>query len=316
MLRENVTVVDCTIRDGGLMNDSQFDIETVRAVFDAVCKSGLDYCELGYRNSKKMFDPAQFGPWRFCEEEDMRAATEGIDHRNTKVAVMMDAHKSSPEDLLPKSESVIDMVRVATYVKDMPLAIRLANHAHELGYETAINIMAISHAYMGDLEKVLDEIETKTSIQAVNCVDSFGALYADQLHFLIEKFKMHMKTKAVGVHFHNNQQLAFANTIDAINRGCTWADATLNGFGRAAGNCCTELLVGFLKNPNHDILPLLEVLGKYIIPLKKSIEWGYHIPYLITGQLNQHPTTALRQMGLTEEEGKYDYVKFYSEVDE
>jgi 4-hydroxy 2-oxovalerate aldolase len=208
------------------------------------------------------------------------------------------------------------MVRVATYLKDINIAIKTANHACDLGYETTFNIMAISHAYMNELEEVLDRIEAETEAMAVYIVDSFGALYQDQLHFIISKYQMHLQNKAIGLHFHNHQQLAFANTIDGIIKGCTWVDSTLNGFGRAAGNCCTELIMGFLKNPEHDILPILDVIGKYIVPKKKNIEWGYHIPYMITGALNQHPKTAMDQMNLPEEGGKHDYVKFYSNVDE
>ena len=315
MFRKKVNVVDCTIRDGGLMNDSNFDLETVRTVVAATCAAGIDYCEIGYRNSKDQFDPKQFGKWRFCDEEDLVAATEGIDLGTTKMGVMMDAHKSDKNDLLPASESVIDMVRVATYCKDVHKAIDIAQHADELGYETAVNIMAISHAYMNELEQVLELLDKETNCKVVNIVDSFGALYQDQLHFIISKFQMHLETKAVGCHFHNNQQLAFANTIEAILKGCPWAASTIYGFGRAAGNCCTELLLGFLKDPNHDILPILDVLGSHIVPLKKSIEWGYHIPYMVTGILNQHPTAAMNFMGLPEDE-KYDYRKFYTMADE
>lgn len=315
MFRKKVNVVDCTIRDGGLMNDSNFDLETVRTVFAATCAAGIDYCELGYRNSKKQFDTKQFGKWRFCDEVDLVAATEGIDRGTTKIAVMMDAHKSDKNDLLPCNESVVDMVRIATYCKDVRKAIDLAKHADALGYETAVNIMAISHAYMNDLEKVLDLLDSETNCKVVNIVDSFGALYQDQLHFIISKFQMHLKNMEVGCHFHNNQQLAFANTIEAILKGVTWADSTMYGFGRAAGNCCTELLLGFLKDPSYDILPILDVLGSHIVPLKKSIEWGYHIPYMVTGVLNQHPTAAMKFMGLPEDQ-KYDFRKFHTMADE
>ena len=145
MYRPQIRVVDCTIRDGGLTNDSHFSLETVRAVYAAVCASGVDYVELGYRNSKEMFDPAEFGPWRFCDEDMLRQATDGIDPRSTKLSVMQDAHKAVPEDVLPADESVVDMIRVATYVKDVDKAIRLAQNATEKGYECTINIMAISH---------------------------------------------------------------------------------------------------------------------------------------------------------------------------
>ncbi len=316
MERSKVNVVDCTIRDGGLMNNSKFDIETVRAVFKACCQAGIDVCELGYRNSKEMFDPAEFGPWRFCDEEDLLRATDGIDRGDIKISVMMDAHKSSPDDLIPCSESVVDMVRVATYVKDKNKAIRTVNAANDLGYETAINVMAISHAHMPDLEEMLDEFEAETRAKVVYIVDSFGAMYMDQLHFMVAKYQMHLKTKAVGVHFHNNQQLAFANTMEGIVHGATWADGTLNGLGRAAGNCPLELLISFMKNPDINILPVLDCVGKHIIPLKKDIEWGYHVPYMITGILNQHPKPAMDLMMHGDEKTKHDYVKFYGTVDE
>ena len=88
MYRPELKVVDCTIRDGGLMNASQFDLETVRAVFAAVCAAGVDYCELGYRNSKEQFSTDEFGPWRFCDEDQLVLATEGIDRNATnQVAV-------------------------------------------------------------------------------------------------------------------------------------------------------------------------------------------------------------------------------------
>jgi len=311
-----VNVIDCTIRDGGLMNNSKFPLEVVRAVFEACCQAGIDYCELGYRNSKEMFDPNEFGPWRFCDEKDLQAATEGIDRRDTKVAVMMDAHKSDPDDLLPASESVIDLVRVATYVKDQSKAVRLVRAATELGYETTVNVMAISHAHLPDLEEMLDRIETETEASAVYIVDSFGSLYMDQLHFMVAKYQMHLKTKSVGIHFHNNQQLAFANTIEGIVKGATWADGTFNGLGRAAGNCPMELLISFMDNPDMDILPVLDCVGKHIIPMKKTIEWGYHIPYMITGILNQHPNPAMDLMINGTESEKTDYVKFYTMADE
>ena len=126
MYRPEIKVVDCTIRDGGLINDSKFDLDIVRTVYKTACDAGLDYVELGYRNSDKMFSREKFGPWRFCDEKDLRAATEGIDKKDTKVAVMQDAHKAFAEDVLPAEESVIDMIRVATYVKDVDKAIALA----------------------------------------------------------------------------------------------------------------------------------------------------------------------------------------------
>jgi len=313
MYRPEIKVVDCTIRDGGLTNDSHFTVETVRAVYQAVCASGVDYVELGYRNSKEMFSPADFGPWRFCDEDQLRKVIDGVDPKGTKLAVMQDAHKAVAEDVLPCDESVVDLIRIATYVKDVDKAIHLANNATDKGYEATINVMAISHEGGPSLDEALRQIEAETSVNAVYVVDSFGALYSEEVHYLIEKYQMFLKTKEVGVHCHNSQQLAFANTIEGIIKGANYVDGTLYGLGRGAGNCPLELLLGFLKNPKFAIVPVLDVIEKDIIPLTKEIEWGYHIPYMLTGILNQHPREAMAWMKADQKE---DYVSFYNRISE
>jgi 4-hydroxy 2-oxovalerate aldolase len=314
MYRPEIKVVDCTIRDGGLMNKSQFSLETVRAVFEAVSRSGADIIELGYRNSKSQFSPSEYGAWRFCEEDMLRKAVEGIES-TIKIAVMQDSHKASADDVAAKADSVVDIIRVATYVKDIDKAIFLANSAHDKGYETTINIMAISHALDRELDEALQQIEEETSVCAVYIVDSFGALYSEDIDYLVHKFKRYLKTKEVGIHAHNQQQLGYANTIEAVIRGANYLDATLYGLGRAAGNCPLELLLGFLKNPKFDIRPLLKVIGAHILPMQKDIFWGYSIPYMIAGMLNMHPNEAMDLMDLPHDNpDKTDFVKFYERM--
>ncbi len=311
MFRPEIKVFDCTIRDGGLANDSHFSLETVRAVYQAICRAGIDYVELGYRNSKEMFSVDEFGKWRFCDEEDLKKVVDGIDPGDTKICLMQDAHKADPEDVLPCEESVADMIRVATYVKDVDKAIRLANNATDKGYEATINIMAISHEGSPFLDEALQQIEEETKVLAVYVVDSFGALYSEEVQFLVAKYQQYLKTKEVGAHFHNNQQLGFANTIEAIIRNANYIDGTLYGLGRAAGNCPTELLIGFLKNPKFDMEPILDVIGKTILPLRETIDWGYHVPYALTGILDQHPRDAMAWMKTDQRD---NFVDFYREL--
>lgn len=314
MFRPQITVADCTIRDGGLMNDSKFSLETVQKVYQAVCKSGVDIVELGYRNSKKMFDPDEYGPWRFCDE-DMLKKVVGDKEYDIKVAVMQDAHKAEADDVLPREDSVVDVIRVATYVKDVDKAIKLANNATDKGYEATINIMAISHALDRELDEALQQIEEETRIMACYIVDSFGALYSEDIDYLVHKFQRYMKTKEIGIHTHNQQQLAYANTIEAIIKNVNYVDGTLYGFGRAAGNCPLELLVGFLKNPKFDIRPLLQVIGEEILPMHREIAWGYNVPYMISGMLNIHPLEAMQLMDLPEDDpDKYNFGKFYDKL--
>ena len=120
-----------------------------------------------------------------------------------------------------------------------------------------------------------------------------------------------VKKKEVGMHGHNHQQLAFCNTIEAIMHDANYVDGTIYGIGRAAGNCPLELLIGFLKNPKFDIRPILDVISNEFIPLRNKIEWGYIIPYAITGMFNEHPRTA---MALRASDKKENYREFYEGI--
>jgi 4-hydroxy 2-oxovalerate aldolase len=212
MFREKIKVLDCTIRDGGLINNHDFDHRFVRAVYKAIAESGVDYMEIGYKNSKKLFSSKDYGTWKFCDDEDIKRVTDGIESE-TKISVMVDVDRVDMEDVKPRKDSPVDMVRVAAYVKDIDKAIFLVNHFAEKGYETTVNIMAVSKALDNELNEALHQLEEESKAQVVYIVDSNGALYQETTEFLIKKAKSILKTKEIGIHAHNNQQLAFGNTI-------------------------------------------------------------------------------------------------------
>lgn len=307
MFREKIKVLDCTVRDGGLINNHDFDIRFVREVYKALSAAGVDYMEIGYKNSKKLFSPKEYGKWKFCDDDDIKRVIEGVES-NTKISVMVDVDRVDLEDVLPAKNSVVKMIRVASYVKDIDKAINLVNHFADKGYETTVNIMAISKALDNELNECLDQLERECKAGVVYIVDSYGALYQETTEFLIKKAKGILKTKEVGIHAHNNQQLAFGNTIEAIIHDANFVDGTVYGLGRAAGNCPLELILGFLKNPKFDIRPVLDLISKEFIPLREKMEWGYIIPYAITGILDEHPRAA---MALRDTDKKENYREFY-----
>ncbi len=292
MYRPQIKVLDCTIRDGGLMNDWRFEKALVKDLFDGLVKAGVDYVELGYRADKKQFSSKDNGPWRFCDEEDLREVAYECD---TKISIMCDVDRTDYDAFLPAKDSLVKLVRVACYVPDIDKAIHLGNHVKSLGYEVSVNIMAVSHALEPDLDEALGQL-AQTNFEMVYIVDSFGYFYSEQIHYLAQKYKNLLPGKEIGIHCHNNQQLAFANTIEAIIKGMNYLDASIYGIGRAAGNCPLELLLGFLKNPKFDVRPVLDLIEKYFIDLKEKLHWGYEIPYAITGILNKHPRAAMAFM--------------------
>ncbi len=310
MYRPKIKVLDCSIRDGGLMNNHKFSHEFVRKVYKALSDAGVDYIELGYRNSKEIFSPDEYGSWKFCDDEDILRVIDGIDSKS-KISVMADVGRVNMDDYKPASESPVDMVRTAVYVKDIDKSIHMANEFHDRGYETTINIMAISRDQGPELDEAIDQLENECQCDVVYIVDSFGALYQENIQYLMKRFKKVIKSKELGFHGHNNQQLAFSNTIEAIIQDANRLDGTIFGIGRAAGNCHLELLLGFLKNPKYNIKPILDLIAEEFIPLRENLEWGYTIPYAITGMRNEHPRSA---MALRSSKNKDNYTEFYENL--
>lgn len=307
-----IKVIDATLRDGGLVNNFYFEDDFVKKLYQMNIAAGVDYMEFGYKASSAIFDKSKFGKWKFCEEKDLRDIV-GDNNTDLKIAVMADVGRTDVEkDVLPKSESVIDMVRVASYINTIPAAIGMVENCAKKGYETTVNIMAISHANESDLSEALELIGNSPA-NGVYLVDSYGSLYPEQIRRLADKY-LNMAAKYgkyVGIHAHNNQQLAFANTIDAVACGVNYLDATVNSLGRGAGNCALELLLGFLKNPKYNLHAVLKFIEEEMLKLKENgLVWGYDIPYLISGVLDRHPSGAIECI----KKGRKDYAEIYLEL--
>jgi 4-hydroxy 2-oxovalerate aldolase len=309
MFRKEIKVLDCTIRDGGLMNEWKFSDEFVKAVYKACVASGIDYMEIGYKSSEKAYSRDKMGCWKFCDEKDLQRIV-GKNNTSLKLSAMADIGRIEPDDIAPASESLLHMIRVAAYVHQMDKAIWLAEHCMDKGYEVTINLMAISNVMERDLDEALEDL-AKSKIPTFYLVDSFGSMYCEQIEVLVEKYQECLPGKTIGIHMHNNMQLAFSNTVTGIIHNCNMLDATFMGIGRGAGNCPLEILLFFLKNPKFKIRPILQVIQEHLLEMQKTIDWGYHIPYLISGALNQHPRSAMEWM---ESDRKNDLVTFFNQM--
>ncbi len=309
--RPDIKVLDCTIRDGGLVNNFDFTNEFILTLYKTCEKAGVDYMEFGYKADKKIFSPSTNGKWKFTTEEDIRNIITEPSF-TLKISVMADAERTDyHQDILPKENSVVDLVRIATYIHQIPTAIEMIKDAHSKGYETSLNLMSISLVSEFELDEALDVL-AKTEVDTIYLVDSFGALYSEQIRALAGKYLKVAEGcgKTIGFHAHNNQQLAYANTIEALVLGVSYLDATVSGLGRGAGNCPMELLLGFLKNPKYHTRPILKFIMEHVLPMKQEYSWGFDIPYMITGQLNLHPKAAIDFM----KEKRTDYIEFYDSL--
>ena len=313
--RPELKVLDCTVRDGGLINDHRFSDGFVRAVYDTCLAAGLDTMEIGYKNSERLFPRDRFGAWRHCREEDMRRGVGDHDAEGTglTLAAMADAGKSDWQTAIgPAADSVLGMIRVAFYAHQVSEAVDMIQHASEQGYETMANLMAVSNITEEEIDGVLEAI-APTPAGTMVIVDSFGHLYREQIDRLYHKYAEAMQGagKEIGIHAHNNMQLAFANTIEAIVLGSNRADATMAGLGRGAGNCPMELLLGFVRNPKFKLRPVIQLLQEHMPKIRETVEWGPLVPYNITGQLNLHPRAA---MEFRAGDSREDFVAFYDQI--
>jgi 4-hydroxy 2-oxovalerate aldolase len=312
--RPEIKIMDCTVRDGGLINNHCFEDGFVASVYRTCVAAGIDAMEFGYKADKRIFAPAEHGDWKYCTEDMLRRIVDD-NPTDLQIAVMADAERTDyHSDILPKSESVIDIVRVATYIHQIPCALDMIKDAHDKGYRVTVNLMAVSAIQERELGEAL-EILAGTDVCAIYIVDSFGAYYTEQIRDLTVAFLRAIEGKGmeIGIHAHNNQMLAYANTLEALIVGANRIDATINGMGRGAGNCPLELLLGFLKNPKFQLRPVLECIRDVFLPLEKKgdMEWGYRIPYMITGQMNQHPRAAIK---MRNGDSPDDYVAFYDQM--
>ncbi len=303
-------VLDCTIRDGGLMNNHQFSDDFVRMVHKNLVAAGVDYMEIGYKADKKLFSPDEYGLWKSCDEDALNRFF-GDEDPGIKLSVMADVGRTTESDIVPADQSVLDLIRVACYIHQIPAAMDMAKDAKYKGYEVAINLMAISTVPEFELNKGL-ELIGQSEADMVYLVDSFGSLYYEQIEDLMRRYLAAMgEGKQVGIHAHNNQQMAYVNTICCAINGATMLDSTIDGMGRGAGNCPTELLLGFLRNPKFHQRPIIEAVEKLMVPLRETIDWGYSVPYMITGQRNEHPRAAIK---VREGDQKNEFIKFYDEM--
>jgi len=301
-------IIDCTIRDGGLINNWDFSVEFVQDLYEGLSAAGVEYMEIGYKNSPKLLNATEPNPWRFLDDNFLKEILP--EKKFTKLSALVDIGRVDPDDILPREQSPLDMIRVACYIREVDKGLELVQMFHDLGYETSLNIMALSSVPENQLIEAFKMVK-ESPVDVVYIVDSFGSLDPADVEHQVKKFKEMIPNKQLGIHTHNNMQLAFANTLTAMRNGVTFLDSSVYGMGRAAGNCNTELLVTHIQKPSYELKPVLGIIEKHMLEMRQNWEWGYIIPYMISGTINEHPRVA---MAYRASEERDQYVTFYDKV--
>ncbi len=290
---DNIEVLDCTLRDGGHVNNAEFGRGNILKIETALVKSKVDIIELGFlKDGEFSLDQSNYSR--------MEDAYENLSHINEKrkFSVMIRPDWYDISQLSPRSGD-ISLIRFAFYLKDIGLTKKYANIARDLGYDFTLNPVNIMSYTDGDLDFVLKEAD-ELKPYVVNIVDTFGSIQSKDLeriyHFYEKNLSMDIR---IGLHLHENMSSAFMlmqHFLEIKNpRRMVVIDGSLLGMGRIPGNLPIEMLLDYMntyRGHNYDLMPVLEVISNVIEPEKKKRGWGYHPAYYFTGKYQIHRSYA------------------------
>lgn len=301
---EGIKILDCSIRDGGHLNSWGFSDEFAMGAFFSAARAGIDIVELGYITDKDKMSGC--GPWRYVDFQKISEISSKLKENNleTNLSAMIDVGKVDVNKFPEKKDSDLDLVRVAFYKPQLKDAINDAENLLKKGYNVAFNLMGIVNYSPNERDFALHKL-SNIPVSVIYVADSFGSLMPNETFNLITEFKE--KTgKDIGFHAHNNIQMAFSNSLSAIEAGAKYIDVTILGMGRGAGNLPTELFLQYMnKNnnfANYNVSSVLDFIEKDVNELKGKLGWGYSSTMSLSGIAGCHPKyiSALKEMGYSE----------------
>tara|TARA_B100001123_G_scaffold399362_1_gene484288 strand:- start:655 stop:2259 length:1605 start_codon:yes stop_codon:yes gene_type:complete len=291
----NATFLDCTLRDGGYYNNWNFKKELINSYLEAISQTNIEYVELGFRT---IDSSAVKGPTGHTNDSFINSLKIP---KNLKIGVMVNgtdflktnlSQEKSCKKIFPKvANKKIKFVRLACHL-DEPFKIKkVIRWLKKNNYIVTINLMQISEIKEPQVKK-LCKLFKQLNVNIIYLADSLGSLKPKNIFQITKLFKKFWKGE-LGIHAHNNMNLALPNSIEANNNGIKWIDCTVTGMGRGPGNVKTEDLFQYFTKKTGKIIKinlLNKLIKKYFLPLKKKYKWGPNKYYLISGKNKIHPT--------------------------
>ncbi len=286
-----IKVLDCTLRDGGYVNNWEYSNYEVTRISTLLHSANIDYIEIGYLSNKKQKKESSI----FNSFDEINKL---FSDNTNKIVCMVNYGEYDIDDICEKQETVVSGIRVAFHKEELIDALDYAKALKQKGYKVYVQPMITSRYSNYEL---IDLIKTVNEIQpfAFYIVDSFGTFKENDVADLTGLVNSFLdKEIELGFHSHNNLQLSFSNNRQFVKschgRKCI-VDSTVFGIGRGAGNLCTEIIIDYLNTSyetNYLNLPILKIYDEVIARLYNQKKWGYSIPYMISAKYNCHPKYA------------------------
>lgn len=299
-MANNIKILDCTLRDGGYVNDWQFGDDNAKDICRLIGQTGVDYIELGFiKLCDYVKDKLEFS--------EMSQVTHLFKPSNQNFSIMVEVGYGYPISAFPEhSENTVDLVRVIMWKRMLKEGLDYCRQLKQKGYKVGVQATRTDQYTLGEFADVC-KMFSEINPDALYIVDTFGLLTKEKL---LEYANVADKNLASGVrlgyHAHNNMQQAFSNAVAFMEH--PWQhdimlDASVCGMGRGAGNLCLELLLQYMneRGGKYEVAPLYEVMDKYLNPFYKKSPWGYSMPYQLSAINGRNPSYVafMNEKGLT-----------------
>lgn len=285
-------LLDCTLRDGGYVNDWEYGAGSIKSIFSRLDSSGVDTIEVGFIDERRPYDPNRS---IYPDTKSIEPIFDGMEKPNAMVVAMIDYGTCGIEHIAPKSESHLDGIRVIFKKHLQDKALEFCRQIKEKGYKLFINPVSVTTFSDEEMITLIEKIN-KIDPYAVTIVDTYGLMHSDKLLHYCNIMNEHLnKDIILGYHAHNNFQLAYSNTIavmENVKDRDVSIDGTLFGMGKSAGNACTELVAMYMNEKfgkHYDINQIQEAIDIDITKEFAKKEWGYRPMFYISALNECHP---------------------------
>ena len=291
-MASDVKILDCTLRDGGYVNDWDFGHSVITGTYKRLDAAGVDYIEIGFLDSRRTFDPDRS---IMPDTQSANQIFQGVEKQHAIPVAMIDYGTCDIDNIGPCETTFIDGIRVIFKKERIPEALPYCKAIKDKGYKLfiqAISITAYSDQEIIEYVKLINEIKP----YAFSIVDTYGLLDKKTLgrYFYLIDHNLNPEIR-MGYHGHNNFQLGFSNTAKFLSFDTDReliADSTVYGMGKSAGNCPSELLAMHLNEyykKNYNLSMFLEVVDTDLYAIYQKHYWGYKYDFYIAAMQRCHP---------------------------
>jgi 4-hydroxy 2-oxovalerate aldolase len=293
LAKRPIKLLDCTLRDGGHVNDWGFGEHAVSGIIHSLSMANIDIIELGLLKNTKYSKGATLQP---CISAFAELAIAGSPRPEQYFTVMIRPdwiQASNIDDF--DSHGIVKGIRFAFYPEDLSETLKQASIAKDRGYDIYLNAVGVS-CY--DIDKLISTIKSLVVLKpvALSIVDTFGAFDNKTLAYYYKSFEEFTDHDiGIGIHLHENRSLALSLAINFAmlkrdeRQGIL--DASLFGMGRIPGNLCIEQIASVLNRDHlhenkYDLNHLMKGIRQYIYPIREKFKWGYSPEFMLSALKN------------------------------